>query len=242
MSGPGRACRARRQIQQHSTINRLTMKLSIHQFVPFSHANGPGCRAVVWVQGCRLRCPGCFNPDTHPLGGGQLIAVARLADRVIALGDKIEGVTISGGEPLDQVPALTDLLRRVKTETELSTIVFTGYTWKEAQTLLARSSHRHPRKPAQQAHPEVGGTGSAQAPSIKLDSLLRYVDVLIAGRYNRRLRLARGLRGSANKTIHLLSPRYSLRDIESVPVAEVIIDSRGTIAVSGVDPMRLQPL
>lgn len=37
----------------------------IHSFVPASRANGPGLRAVVYVQGCSLKCHGCWNPDTH---------------------------------------------------------------------------------------------------------------------------------------------------------------------------------
>jgi pyruvate-formate lyase-activating enzyme len=39
--------------------------LRLHQFLPSSHTNGPGLRAVLWVQGCSLGCPRCFNPATH---------------------------------------------------------------------------------------------------------------------------------------------------------------------------------
>ncbi|NJO00209.1 MAG: 4Fe-4S cluster-binding domain-containing protein, partial [Anaerolineales bacterium] len=38
--------------------------LRLHQFLPQSRVNGPGLRAVLWVQGCSLGCPGCFNPQT----------------------------------------------------------------------------------------------------------------------------------------------------------------------------------
>ena len=41
------------------------MTLRLHAFLPRSRANGPGWRSVVWVQGCSLGCPGCFNPQTH---------------------------------------------------------------------------------------------------------------------------------------------------------------------------------
>ncbi|MGD0006352.1 MAG: 4Fe-4S cluster-binding domain-containing protein, partial [Anaerolineaceae bacterium] len=40
--------------------------LNLHHFEPLSLVNGPGKRSVVWVQGCTLNCPGCFNPQTHP--------------------------------------------------------------------------------------------------------------------------------------------------------------------------------
>jgi len=66
--------------------------------------------------------------------------------------------------------------------------------------------------------------------------ILRCVDVLIAGRYVHAQRLARGLRGSAKQTVHLLTRRYRTDDIEAIPAAEVLIDSRGNISISGIDP------
>ncbi|MCU0780030.1 MAG: radical SAM protein [Akkermansiaceae bacterium] len=45
------------------------MTLRLHAFLPRSRANGPGWRSVVWVQGCSLGCPGCFNPQTHDWEG-----------------------------------------------------------------------------------------------------------------------------------------------------------------------------
>ena len=106
--------------------------LRVHGFLPASYVNGPGRRAVVWVQGCTLACPGCFNPETHPAGTGDRLPVEDLFARINAL-DAIQGVTVSGGEPLQQPRAVAALLRRIKAETALSTLVFTGYTWDEAQ-------------------------------------------------------------------------------------------------------------
>ena len=36
-----------------------------------SIADGPGFRIVLWTQGCRMKCPGCHNPQTHDIHGGQ---------------------------------------------------------------------------------------------------------------------------------------------------------------------------
>jgi anaerobic ribonucleoside-triphosphate reductase activating protein len=182
--------------------------LRVHNFLPFSHANGPGLRAIIWVQGCSLRCPGCFNPETHPFEGGEMVTVSDLFDRIVALGDAIEGITVSGGEPLQQWRPLLALLRRVRQETTLSILLFTGYTWAEIQ----------------------------QMPDAR--ALLACADVLIAGRYDPSQHLARGLRGSANQTVHLLTDRYTTDDLESVPPAEVIITAKGEVAVSGIDPLR----
>ena len=107
------------------------MDLRLHGFLPRSVANGPGLRAVVWVQGCTLGCPGCFNPETHPFGGDRA-TVDDVFARIAAC-PGVEGLTVSGGEPLQQRRGVAALLRRVKAETELSALVFTGYSWDEAQ-------------------------------------------------------------------------------------------------------------
>ena len=77
----------------------------LHALIPASLANGPGLRAVVFFQGCTLACPGCFNPGTHPFAGTE-ISVLALAERVVRAYReyKLEGVTFSGGEPMQQAP------------------------------------------------------------------------------------------------------------------------------------------
>jgi anaerobic ribonucleoside-triphosphate reductase activating protein len=182
--------------------------LRLHQRLPRSQANGPGARAVLWLQGCTLACPGCFNPETHPRAGGELVGVPALVAWLGSLGDAIEGVTISGGEPLQQRRPLLALLQRLRQETALSVLLFSGYAWGEIQRM-----------------PEAS-------------ALLANLDVLIAGRYRADRRLARDLRGSANKSVHLLSDRYTLDDLRQVPPAEVIITPDGQVVMSGIDPLR----
>ena len=65
-------------------------------------------------------------------------------------------------------------------------------------------------------------------------------DVIIDGRYRASERLAEGLRGSANQHINLLSARYSLRDVENTPVAEVRISPDGLVVLTGVNPLKLR--
>jgi anaerobic ribonucleoside-triphosphate reductase activating protein len=182
--------------------------LRLHQFLPASRANGPGVRAALWTQGCSLGCPGCFNPETHPFAGGEIVTVDDLFQRILAVADAVEGVTVSGGEPLQQRPALLALLRRLRAETRLSVLVFTGFTWDEVRRL-----------------PEA-------------EELLACVDVLIAGRYDREQHRGRGLLGSANKTVHFLTDRYGPADLGEVPAAEVVITADGDVVASGIDPLR----
>ena len=47
------------------------MNVRIHAVDPRSRANGPGVRFVVWLQGCTLGCPGCFNPATYAESGPE---------------------------------------------------------------------------------------------------------------------------------------------------------------------------
>jgi anaerobic ribonucleoside-triphosphate reductase activating protein len=106
--------------------------LRIHSRLDGSLANGPGRRAVIWVQGCSLACAGCFNPLTHPAQGGEFLPVEGLVEWLAGL-HGIEGLTLSGGEPLQQLAGVTALLRGVRHSTRLSTLLLTGYTWQEIQ-------------------------------------------------------------------------------------------------------------
>lgn len=107
----------------------------IHAFEPRSRANGPGARFVVWFQGCTLGCPGCFNPTTHDADGGHLIALDELvAELTRAAEAGIEGLSLSGGEPLQQPEAARALLDAARA-LGLSTLAFSGYTLDEIRAL-----------------------------------------------------------------------------------------------------------
>jgi len=100
------------------------VNLRLHAFAAASRANGPGLRAVVWFQGCTLACPGCFNPATHDPHAGHDADTVELAATIRAAA--VDGLTLSGGEPLQQPEALLDLLQRLD-GAPLSRLLFTGY-------------------------------------------------------------------------------------------------------------------
>lgn len=183
-------------------------RLGIHSFLPASKVNGPGDRCVVWVQGCSLACAGCFNPETHSFTAGQETSVDELFRRVKAI-ENIEGITVSGGEPLQQSEAVVRLLERIRKETALTSLVFTGFRFDEASKLPI------------------------------FERLRSCVDVLICGRFQEDKRLAEGLIGSSNKTVHFFSDRYSMEDLDDVPDCEVFISADGEVVFSGIDPLRL---
>lgn len=122
-----------RQPQMHSMA--MSTSLRVHAFLPCSRTNGPGTRAVIWAQGCSLGCPGCFNPQTQAFSGGEGVAVEELFQRIVRLDSAIESLTLSGGEPFQQREAVAALLAGIRRATNLSVIVFTGYTWEEGQAM-----------------------------------------------------------------------------------------------------------
>ncbi len=180
--------------------------INIHSIILSSRVNGPGSRMVIWVQGCSLGCPGCFNPETHSIEDKQLIPVDDLLSQVIAHSDGIEGLSISGGEPFQQAKPLLQLVRGINSKTDLTILVFSGYEKKEIEQI-------------------------AFGPEI-----LTCLDVLIAGRYNVALHTGRRLLGSTNQKFHFLTPRYSQTDMERIPATELIIDPRGNLVASGIRP------
>jgi anaerobic ribonucleoside-triphosphate reductase activating protein len=94
-----------------------------------SVVDGPGLRTVVFVQGCPHHCPGCHNPQTQHLQGGQDIDVAQLTATICAERG-VRGVTLSGGEPFAQPRPLARLAGMLK-KNGLHIIIYSGYTYEE---------------------------------------------------------------------------------------------------------------
>ena len=101
--------------------------------------NGPGFRVTIWVSGCTHACPGCQNKHTWKYGQGHKLDDMvpyhiTCKEKILNLiGDKhIDGVTISGGDPLDQsAQALKELAKFLsnikKRYPEKSIWLYTGY-------------------------------------------------------------------------------------------------------------------
>lgn len=99
----------------------------VHSLQSLGAVDGPGLRAVVFLQGCPLRCVYCHNPDTWVVGGGERYTAQAIFEKVQRFRPyfgKSGGVTVSGGEPLLQgkfVAALFRLLRQEGIHTALDT-------------------------------------------------------------------------------------------------------------------------
>ncbi|WP_394232391.1 pyruvate formate-lyase-activating protein [Niallia oryzisoli] len=94
------------------------MKGNIHSIETFGTVDGPGIRYVIFTQGCLLRCQYCHNADTWEIGIGKQMSVADIIEDLTSYLPFIEssggGITVSGGEPLLQIPFLIELFKECK--------------------------------------------------------------------------------------------------------------------------------
>ena len=86
----------------------------VHSMETFGLVDGPGVRFVVFLQGCRMRCRYCHNPETWKLVGGTPWTAEKLFSHVYRYksywnkkGQPNGGITVSGGEPLLQIDFVT---------------------------------------------------------------------------------------------------------------------------------------
>ncbi|MGB8699353.1 MAG: 4Fe-4S single cluster domain-containing protein [Thermosynechococcaceae cyanobacterium] len=156
--------------------------LNIMGYVDESEVNGPGRRAVVWVQGCLRECPGCFNPNSWSFAPNQLIAVDELAQNILR-NPRNEGVTFSGGEPFWQASALAALAQQVKAA-GLNTMSFTGFTLAQLQAPTAPPGSR---------------------------ALLNQLDILVDGPFVESLAVHSpdSLVSSRNQQVRVLNPNFT---------------------------------
>ena len=91
----------------------------IHSFQSLGTADGPGVRAVVFMQGCPLRCACCHNPDTWDFNGGTEVTPDEIFRKIKRLKNYFGedgGVTVSGGEPLMQPKFIKELFTLCKND------------------------------------------------------------------------------------------------------------------------------
>ena len=154
--------------------------LNVASTMARSRANGPGIRAVVWVQGCTIGCSGCYNEFTHPHKIESLYTPSEVAKWILSI-DGIDGVTFSGGEPFEQAKAVLQVIKEIKQEKQLDVFVFSGYTYAK----LVSSTDNN------------------------VNQLLNSIDILSSGPYVQKLRDDSLLwRGSTNQELHYLSDKY----------------------------------
>jgi anaerobic ribonucleoside-triphosphate reductase activating protein len=195
------------------------MTIQMHSRLEQSRVNGPGSRAVIWLQGCSLNCLGCWNPLSHSNEGGTTVEIISLLQWVADLNanDLIDGLTISGGEPMEQASGVLAIVQGLRLRVpEISIGLFSGYTESE----LARGAFL-----SRDAHP----------PSHQADfwrGICQHLDFAVLGRFNSHRPSHQPLVSSQNQALLLLTDRHSSSDF-SPQSAEFTIDPQGTTQITG---------
>ena len=107
---------------------------------------GPGNRIGIWFAGCHHRCKGCSNPELWKVDEKYFVTIEQVEKliRTVASENKIDGFTITGGDPVEQSSELKNLLIRVA-DISQDVILYTGYQRKEltseAQIKLLERTH-----------------------------------------------------------------------------------------------------
>lgn len=127
------------------------MEIKVANIIHETMTDGPGLRTSIYCQGCGHRCKECHNSQTWDFNGGKEYTVEELFNIIEV--DEFSDVTFSGGDPMFQVEAFTELARMVKNKTNKTIWCYSGYTYEEIKK------------------------------SPKMSVILPYIDVLVDGRF-----------------------------------------------------------
>ena len=145
------------------------MEISVISIVESTSVDGPGLRTTVYCAGCGHRCKGCHNPQSWDINSGTLTDVTILADRLLSTN---EDITFSGGDPMFQAEAFSELAATIKSKSNKNIWCYTGF---RIEQLLKNS---------------------------KALPLLQNIDVLVDGQFELALRDENLLfRGSSNQRL-----------------------------------------
>ena len=152
--------------------------MRVERAVNYMTTLGPGNRLCVWVNGCSRGCKGCVSSRLQKIDEGTEVDIHEYFFGYNL--SNIDGVTISGGEPFDQISELCRLVDYFRKRGVDDILVYTGYTYKEL---------------IEMKNPEV-------------NTVLSQIAVLIDGPYIEELDDGLcNIKGSSNQNIYYLDPK-----------------------------------
>lgn len=142
---------------------------------------GPGRRIGLWLCGCSRGCKGCSNPELWEQRPEYEIEIDKVLYLIKKISDtnKVDGFTITGGEPMDQAEDVAALLKQVRIISE-DILIYTGYQLSELKTRN----------------------------DIWTNSIIYDAAVLVDGAYVEDQNDGSVLRGSSNQRIHILNDKF----------------------------------
>lgn len=175
------------------------MKISVERIYYPVKVLGPGNRVGIWTRGCDRRCDGCISPEMQIYDEAKEIEISDIIKMISSIPGKIDGVTISGGEPFYNVKALLELVLELKNITD-DILVFSGYTYEE---LLSRNDKC-------------------------IIQIFDTISAIVDGPFIKELHSSTGLKGSSNQKITIFNhfDRYENADFEERELQLVAANER----------------
>jgi len=162
-----------------------------------SVVDGFGVRTVIWTQGCSHNCPFCQNPQTHDFLGGALSDKEEIKEELKKLKGQ-DGITLSGGDPLFQIDAVTEIAKYAKS-INLNVWCYTGFTYEQIIEMSKKNN--------------------------KYLEFLNNLDVLVDGKFVNELKNLNLLfRGSSNQRLIDMKKTLKENKIVLIPESDGIIE------------------
>src|SRR5262245_13737109 len=145
LAGEGKECGCARPLEVIPSLmasreeQAVDVCVRIAGYYHNSLMEGPGRRSSVLFQYCPLACKGCWVPHLHSPGGGKLVPVGTLAEKLLNPTFERNGVSILGGEPFAQSDGLLALVKELRKRGCQHILCYSGYT---LETLKAKAKQQ----------------------------------------------------------------------------------------------------
>jgi len=163
----------------------LILVLSVERIYYPVKVLGPGERVGIWVCGCHRKCKGCISPEMQTYNPDKEIEIQDIIRLISCITYRVDGITISGGEPFFNPKALCKLVEGLSEITD-DILIFTGYSFDE---LIGYKNEY-------------------------IERVLSLCSAIVDGPYEEELHSEKGLKGSSNQKCIILNHHEKYKDIE----------------------------
>ena len=167
---------------------------------------GYGNRLVIWLRGCDLMCEECMSKDLWDVNDKSYMSVLDVYNIILEYKNKIDGLTISGGEPFLQIKSLLPLIKQLFENITKDIILYTGYTVKELEENYF----------------------------YEYNEIKKYISVLITGRYIKEMNNSIGLAGSSNQEYITMNNMYTIDELKNYKREINIFNFNNSIVLVGI--------